>query len=199
MTKMETLKNYFEESETKITVLPNDNNKAHETKTVFQFDEETPLGTIVLQTGGIIFDQWVRVYGSGEIDFSQKNRSLSPYGKIIVAEDVAGGLFGIDEDNMIFYFAPDSLEWEELEISYPKLIQGFTEGGEGIEKFFKSFRWEGWQEDTKDIKNNEGILYTPFLWTKEASIEGFPHKIVPIDEVQKIQLDIVLGFNNIEK
>ena len=199
MTKLETLKNYFEEVETKIIVLSNDSDKANKTKTVFQFDEETLLGTIVLQTGGIIFDQWIRVYGSGEIDFSQKNKFLLPYGKIIVAEDLAGGLFGIDENNMIFYFAPDTLEWEDMEISYPQLIQRFTEGGENVECFYESFRWEGWQEDTKDIKHNEGILYIPFLWTEEASAEGLLHKIVPIDEVQKIQLDIVSGLNNIDK
>lgn len=105
-------------------------------------------------------------------------------------------MFGIDENNMIFYFAPDTLEWEDLELIYPKLIQNFTEGGEGIEDFFKSFRWEGWRENTKDIKHNEGISYHPFLWTKEAFTEGFTHKIVPINKVQKIQLDIVSGFNN---
>lgn len=46
MTRLETLKNYFEKVETKITVLPNDNGRTDKIK--IQFNEETLLGTIVL-------------------------------------------------------------------------------------------------------------------------------------------------------
>ncbi len=40
---------------------------------------------------------------------------------ILIAEDILGGLFGL-KDDFVYYFAPDTNEWECLEIYYTQFV-----------------------------------------------------------------------------
>jgi len=116
-----------------------------------------------------------------------------------VASDVPGGLYAInisrfpENRNMIWYFAPDSLEWECLELSYNEFVawslQGDTDG------YYSSMRWQSWKEDVKDIAMNDAILIYPFLWAKECDIETADKKIVKADEVIKMNFEYSTTLN----
>ena len=52
----------------------------------YEINEESLFGTIIFKTGGIIVENWLRFYGSGELNFYQRN-DLFPYsfaGKVAI-------------------------------------------------------------------------------------------------------------------
>ncbi len=197
MTMIEALNEEIGKSKSEIIVLPVDSEKVEKAKSIYQLDDKSSLGEIVTLTGGIICDKWVRIFGSGDIDFVEKNEFLKQYGMIVVGEDITGGLFSINAENMVHYFAPDTLEWEELDIKYSDFIFLFVAGGERIDEFYELCRFDNWQTEIKNIKSNEGLLYIPFLWSKEIKkVNSIRHKIVPIEEIQKLQLEIAIALNS---
>ncbi len=196
MTMIEALNEEILKSSCEVTVLPVDNLKVEQAKSIYKLDDKSSLGEIVTLTGGIICDKWVRIFGSGDIDFVEKNAFLKPYGMIVVAEDITGGLFSINAENMVHYFAPDTLEWEELGIKYSDFVFFFVLGGKRVEKFYELYRLDNWQTEIKNIKSDEGLLYIPFLWSKEIKkVKSLKHKIVPIEEIQKLQLEMMIALN----
>lgn len=70
-----------------------------------------------------------------------------------------------DEIGVIYYFAPDTLEWESIEMNYSEFLQWCVLGN--ISKFYQSFKWNDWRQMAKEVKFNDGILIYPFLWSKE--------------------------------
>ena len=88
---------------------------------------DSVLGTVVLYTAGICIDNWIRIIGQK----SKEHNGISQYnldetkeeciirkGMLIVAQDIVGGIFAInmskfkDGIKQVWYFAPDTLEWE---------------------------------------------------------------------------------------
>ncbi|MDE6420652.1 MAG: DUF2625 family protein, partial [Lachnospiraceae bacterium] len=39
----------------------------------YEINPESLLGIILENTGGIIIDNWIRIYGAGEMDFASRN------------------------------------------------------------------------------------------------------------------------------
>ncbi len=99
-------------------------------------------------SGGIIIDNWIRIYGCGELNVAEKNMlyNQKKVVGILIGEDVLGGLFGL-KDNVVYYFAPDTNEWECLELYYTQFLYWLINNSEDINKFYESFRWRTWKED----------------------------------------------------
>lgn len=154
-------------------------------KSTYQIDEESLMGNILLHTGGIVVENWLRIYGSGQYDFATKNEELSEFSSLIVAEDVTGGLFAQQSDGKIRYFSADGLEWEDLDISYNELIL-FSTSPQRMAMFYSHARWEGWEQDLEQLQPREGIRYYPFLWSKESQ-DGFSTKIVPMADIFELE------------
>ena len=184
---LESLNKSFLVSKREIIVLDYDKNKVRKIENIYKIESNTFLGTILYKTGGITFDNWVRVLGAGERDIIYCNELLKISDMFIVAEDILGGLFAISNDNYIWYFAPDSLEWENLEILYSQFIQWLIDGD--VEKFYEIFRWDNWRNDIKSIALSDGIAFYPFLWAKCDSISERSRKIIPLDEIVKLQFE----------
>lgn len=64
-----------------------------------------------------------------------------------------GGLFAIKE-GYVYYFAPNTNKWENLEVYYTQFLDWILNNTQGINKFYKLFRWNTWKEDCNDIKLN---------------------------------------------
>lgn len=94
----------------------------------YDMNNESLLGAIIYNCGGIVIDNWIRIYGAGELDFASRNQ-LFPYEDIVVGEDIIGGLFVMLEGGNVGYFAPDTLEIEDMEISFG-LRQSIWRAGE---------------------------------------------------------------------
>ena len=111
---------------------------------------------VIENCGGIVIDNWIRLYGCGELNVIHKNEMIiNDYNlDIMIGEDVIGGIFAL-KDNVVFYFAPDSLEWECLDVYYANFMN-----------------W---------LITNGFSLY-PFLFSK-CDIEARDRKVVSIDEI----------------
>lgn len=163
-------------------------------------NENSVLGQVIINTGGIFIENYIRLFGSGDEENSYNiykyNLELKKYfddNIIIIGNDIFGGLFSLNkEKNNILYFAPDTLEWEDLDITYKEFIKFVT--SEKIDEFYKSYKWSTFQEDIKKVKFNEGILIYPFLWSNECNIEKVKKDIVPFSELLQINIEFKKRF-----
>ena len=81
----------------------------------------------------------------------------------------------------VWYFAPDTLDWEDLELRYSEFIAWLAQGN--IDEFYSSMRWTNWRESAKNVEFDKAILIYPFLWSEEVNIETASKSIVPFDEL----------------
>ena len=161
--------------------------------------DESVLASVVMNCNGIYVDNWIRVLGQG----SESRKGVLYYntlvndscleGMFIVANDVVGGIYAINisrfqiEKSMIWYFAPDTLEWESLGMKYSDFIAWVVQGN--INEFYEFMRWDNWRSDCKKVELNTCYLIYPFLWAKECDINSATKKIVLFDELMNLNFD----------
>ena len=183
-----------------VEILPKDSVKADSALYQTQVTTRSPMGAILYETGGILIDNgWIRILGSGspKLDRSlmgwnqgktyMKIGERPPY--LLIADDVLGGFFainagGLAPDNVgkIYYFAPDNLNWESLDIGYSDFLK-FCFNGD-LNKFYAGYKWSGWLKDIVNITGNQVILCYPYLFTKEGKdINKDVRNPVPIQEL----------------
>lgn len=133
--------------------------------------------------GGIVIDNWIRLYGCGELNVIDKNQMIkNDYNlDIIIGEDVIGGIFAL-KDNVVYYFAPDALKWECLNIYYANFIHWLINDIQNVNLFYKDYRWSNWKEESKSLCLNQGFSLYPLLFSK-CNIENRDRKIINIDEI----------------
>ena len=156
------------------------------------------LYSVVSNSSGIVIDNWIRFWGQSSTD----NKGIYHYnskfidhisGLILIASDVVGGLFAIninrfDElDNLVWYFAPDTLEWECMDMQYNEFLAWTMQGN--VDEFYSSMRWSGWKEDLKNVGINDALFIYPFLWAKECDIEKATKRIIDFEEIVGINFE----------
>ncbi len=185
-------------------------NKAFSEKELIkaQVTTRSTLGAIIYETGGILIDKgWIRILGSGHSKLNRrlmdwnKNKTYNNLGEtsnyLLIADDVVGGYFAInsggigDEIGNIYYLAPDTLDWENLECGYTDFLYWCLNGN--LSLFYENVRWKSWEDDMKKINGNQTYSFYPFLWTKEGkNIEKVEKKIIPIEE----NYNLIMEFKN---
>lgn len=188
---MHTAKNKFE-------VLPAAAQQAEHELVALQMNTHATLGAIVYHTGGLLIDHgWLRILGSGS---SRLQRSILSWNKaktftddttqapyLLIADDVLGGYFAINagglgtEIGKVYYFAPELLEWECLDIGYTDFLYWTLQGD--LETFYELFRWNHWQEEVNSISSDQVYSFFPFLWDKKGkNINNLDRKRISIQE-----------------
>jgi Protein of unknown function DUF2625 len=156
-----------------------------------QVTTRSTMGAIAYETGGVLVDGgWLRLPGSGHPQFSRtlpgwnEGRSKGFY---LVADDVAGGFFAInggalgpDVKNM-YYWPPDSLDWEPLEIGFTDFFVWSL--SKEFAQFNEPLRWPTWREDIAELSADKCFSFYPYLWTKEGSVTGSHREAVSVQEV----------------
>ena len=181
-----------------IEVLPKNKLRAEQELLSIQVTTRSPMGSIIYETGGILIDHgWLRILASGhpKLDrgitewnhhktFHQSDQELT---YLLIADDVLGGYFAINNGKLgeaigkIYYFAPDTLVWENLDVSYSEFLTWAFNGD--IAQFYQVFRWQNWQIDIQSLNGNQVFSFMPMLFTKEGKdIEQVDKKIIPISE-----------------
>lgn len=171
-----------------VDVLASDNAIKDILKQTYKINGKSLLAVLLENTGGIVIDNWIRFYGTGEVNFISRN-NLCPLKNIVIAEDILGGLFMFLENGNIGYFAPDCLELEDMEINLSQFLYWCLHGD--TDTFYKDYRWKDWQKDVSGLKNSEGIAFYPFLWAKAENLENRHRKIVPIGEIIGLEFDFL--------
>lgn len=202
---------WINDATNKIEVLSKNKKEADNALYQTQVSTRSPMGAIIYETGGLLIDHgWIRILGSGNQKLNRtlpewnKGKTFKDYGDkpaiFLVADDVVGGFFAInggalgDDLGNVYYFAPDALEWEPMEVGYSDFLWWtFTSD---LSLFYSNTRWTGWKKQIAEINGNQCISFYPFLWTKHKNIDDLTRKIVPISEIWTFQQDALQQFNN---
>ena len=164
-----------------------------------QISTRSPLGALAHDTGGLIVDGgWLRFLGSGHPQLSRDllrwNEGRSS-GFFLVADDAAGGFFALnggafgDDLRKIYYWPPDSLEWESLGMGFTEFLQSCLTAR--LASFYQSLRWSTWRDDVQGLSGDSCYGFYPFLWTTEGSVEGSHRALVPVAEAFDLKVDVV--------
>jgi hypothetical protein len=197
---------WMQDARNDIEVLPTDKIRAEKALYNTQVTTRSPMGAIIHETGGILVKNgWLRILGSGhsKLDRSlpewNKGKAFEKFGEqagfLLIADDILGGFFAInggalsEEDlGQVFYFAPDTMEWESTEKGYSDFVYWCFHGD--LELYYEGFFWEGYESDLQNISGTQAMSFFPFLWTEEADdINQCARKIVDIETVWELSID----------
>ena len=176
-------------SKKKATILPHDDTIGSSIKEKYNLNPESVLGILLDHTGGIVIDDWIRIYGSGELNLMTRNE-LFPYDELLIGEDILGGLFIYLNNGNIGYFAPDCLEIEDMEFGYGNLLSWCLHGD--TDRYYLDYRWNGWQDDVSKLSLDEGVSFFPFLWTKADNFESRKRSVIPMKEIIGLEMDFFM-------
>lgn len=187
-----------------VEVLPVDEKERGPALVTLQVTTRSPMGAIVFESGGILVDHgWLRILGSGHPRLPRTlpgwnlGRSWievdSPPLLLLVADDVLGGQFAINGGALpakpggVCYFAPDTLDWEDLEMSYSDFVWWALTGD--LAKFYEESRWPNWQVDVSTLSGDAGFAFYPFLWAEGESVGERSREVVPAASLFALQFD----------
>lgn len=169
---------WMAEAKNSVEVLPATKEDKEQTLLETQVTTKSILGSIIYESGGLLIDSgWIRILGSG---CDRLPRSVSKWNMQVqganvqlpyhlVADDITGGFFasdagGLGNPGKMFYFAPDTLQWEDLDTTYPEFIYWCMTAD--LESFYEGLRWQGWQAEVSELPGDQAMLYLPLLFTK---------------------------------
>ena len=158
-----------------VEILAADRERAEQMLLRVQVTTRSPMGAIIYHTGGLLLDhRWLRFLGSGH---SQMEGSITTWnaqyiiqGALIIALDAIGGVFAINagafpgELKSVWYYAPDTLEWLNLNHGYSDIL-GWALTGD-VETFYASSRWPGWEQEVTALTGDQAMSIYPPLWTE---------------------------------
>ena len=193
---MALVREWISSAKNTVELLDADPAAGRRTLLALQVTTRSPMGSIALESAGILIDDgWVRVLGSGH---SRLPRSLDTWnrlgqpahrspGALLVGDDVLGGFFALNGGGIsgpaghVFYFAPDSLRWEDVAPSYSEWLC-FLMRGE-LEKFYGDSRWSSWRSDVRQVPGDRAFSLYPFLFMKGPSVAERSRRPVPLEEL----------------
>lgn len=184
-----------------VEVLPADRAKGEQTLLGLQVTTYSVLGAVALETGGIFIDHgWLRFLGSGHERMRENLLSWNGLGSFapqpllqgafLVAHDVLGGFLALDggafggTQGNVFYLAPDTLSWENLNMSYTRLLEWAITGD--VTRFYRSMRWNGWRQEVASISGDQGISFYPPLWAERGPIAARSRNVIPLEELWRL-------------
>ncbi len=192
-----------------VTVFPSDRDSSEYALHATQVTTRSPMGAIIYEPGGLVVDKgWLRILGGGCSDFT---RSLPSWnrdcGKLIdesppfllVADDVAGGFFAINggllgkDAGNVYYFAPDTLNWESMEFGYTEFISWALSGD--LRAFYADLRWTDWSAEIAELSPDRTMSFFPFLWAEAESLDSRHCRTVPVLEAFNLQFDFARQLN----
>lgn len=201
------VRKWIDSAKNKVEILPADTSKAKDALYNTQVTSRSPMGAIILMTGGLLIDDgWIRILGSG----SQKlPRSIPGWNKgkgfkdfisegadfLLIADDAIGGFFltnggALGEDlGKVYYFSPDNLEYEPLDMTYTEFL--FFCFNNDLEKFYEGYRWKNWRKEVSSMSGDQVFNIVPPLWSKQGrDFSKNSRKAIPIQEQYEFNLSM---------
>ncbi|HCL8608618.1 TPA: DUF2625 domain-containing protein, partial [Escherichia coli] len=168
-----------------------------------QVTTKSPMGALVYGSGGLLIDNgWLRIAGSGHprlprdpVSWTQRPE-FAGVRALPIADDVAGGIFALnggdlgEDTGCVYYFAPDTLNWESLEVGYSEFLQWALSGD--LDTFYENVRWQQWREDVIKLSATEAFTFYPFLWVQ--SEEARTRKVISLTELWEMQYQMKETF-----
>jgi hypothetical protein len=201
------LKQEINTAKNKSIILPANENKAGEALYQTQVTTRSLMGAVIYFTGGILIDNgWIRLLGSGSnmlprsLPGWNKGKTFNNFGDrpgyLLIADDAIGGFFAVNggalgaDMGKVYYLAPETLKWESLNKSYSDFVDFCLNGD--LDKFYESYRWKGWKQETNALNGDNVYSFYPFLWSKEGrDISKSSRKVVPVQEHYDLTLSTI--------
>lgn len=195
-----------------VIVLPASPDAAQRTLIALQVTTRSPLGAMSWETGGIFIQHgWLRLLGA----FSDRmNHSLLDWNGIgmesidpplpnslIIGYDVLGGFFAVNggafggAQRTVWYFAPDTLRWEDLGLSYADFVSWAITGD--VTGFYAAQRWPEWEQQVAALSGDQGIGFYPFLFTSGPPLAKRSRRIVSMAELWRLHHDLAQRLNDL--
>jgi Protein of unknown function DUF2625 len=198
---IELIREWADDSETDCVILPPSPGRESVLVEV-QVTTHSTMGAVAYETGGVLIDHgWVRFLGSGHPRLTRTlpgwNQGRSS-GFYLIADDAVGGFFAINggafgkDRGNVYYWPPDSLEWEALGLGYTDLFRWVLT--DKLAEFYADARWPKWKEDRAGLSGDRCINFYPFLWTSEGSVETSDRRAIPFTESFGLKVDILAQF-----
>lgn len=193
--------NMFDSSTSKIEIVAGKDAVGESIVDELNLNRSTVLATTICNVSGITIDNTIRILGQGDhnlnginiINAVKDGVPTKIHDMLIVGTDVFGGMYAMNLAEVngtignIFYFAPDTLEWESMDMKYSQFLYWTVHGNTG--EFYNSMKWNGWEKTAQSTGFNEGILIYPFLWSKEINVETAKKSIVPFEELISVNME----------
>jgi Protein of unknown function DUF2625 len=201
---------WLQEATNTVEVLRGDRKQGAAIFHQLQVSPRSLLGTIALETGGILVDHgWLRFLGSGSERMKGNlltwNSVQDGYGlrdAFIVPHDVLGGFFAMNggafpgERGNIYYLAPETLKWQDLHGSYSQLFSWALTGN--LEQFYQNLRWPDWKDEVTKMSGDQGFSIYPFLCTStDIPVSERSRRAVPMTELWNIDQDLARQIQNL--
>ena len=199
------VKDWIESAKNKVEILTADSAKAKDALFKTQVTTRSPMGSVVYMTGGILVDDgWIRILGSGNPKLNRtlpdwnKEKSIEKFGEaspfLLVADDAIGGFYllnggGLGKDlGKIYYFSPDNLTYEPLDLTYSDFLQ-FCFNND-LDKFYKGKRWAKWRDEVSKLDGDKVYSFYPTLWSTEGkNINKNTRKVISIEEQYNLNIE----------
>jgi len=168
-----------------------------------QVTTHSPMGAIVYETGGLLIDHaFLRILGSGH---PRLPRSLPDWNKQIfnadanlpfylIADDAIGGFYALNGGTLgsnprnVYYFAPDTLRWDDLGHGYTDFLLFALQGD--LAGFYESVRWPGWEQEVARLSGDESFQVHPLLITREArDPSNWSKRVIPTRDLYHLYVD----------
>jgi hypothetical protein len=194
---------WIAEARNRVEVLPPREPDRGDALVALQITTRSAMGAVIYESGGLLVDDgWLRILGSGNPKlprslphWNQGRNQAAPGGLppfLLVADDVVGGFFAIngghfgEDRGNIYYFAPDTLEWESLERGYSDFLTWCFEGD--LEEFYADYRWPSWRDEVRTLAGDRAYSIYPFPCTDGPPYSQRSRRPVPLDELFRLHV-----------
>ncbi|WP_159939943.1 MULTISPECIES: DUF2625 domain-containing protein [unclassified Nocardiopsis] len=197
-----------------VRVLPVDPERGRTCLHRLQVTARSFLGAMALECGGLLVDGgWLRVHGGGgahlpglgEVNDLSAAVVYGPPPRLVTAHDVLGGVFALNgpgaegaehpgRPGEMVYFAPDTLEWEDLGLTYSAWMLWMLEGS--LEEFYRDLRWPGWRREAEALEPAQGLALYPFPWSARTreDLAATTRAPVPLRELTAVHREACAGL-----
>ena len=189
------LREWLDSGRVEVQVLEAEQDRRDRCLVGLQVTLRSVLGAVAYQTGGLLVDHgWLRLLGGGHGALPSLYEALGLEGTtsardyVVLGWDVVGGVFALDGGSLrgvkghVCYYAPDALQWEDLEFGHAEFVRWTLTGG--LVTFAGDLRWERWETQAPLVPLDEVYLSEPPLWTAEGQdIDAAARRRVRLDEL----------------
>ncbi len=194
------IQSWINHSRWKVQIIPRTDHN-DECDSLLGISEHSTLGTIINHVGGISAANGVIRHfgGNNKFDLSIKcvnqltNGSPNAFkGVLVVADDIYGGLFGINNSmtiakpGVMLYLPPDSYVWESLDVGHSAFVNWTMSGDVAL--FYKRYEKV---PVTGNIPFDKVLDYNPPLWAENIRTAKFKYVISDSVRMHKIRAQIL--------
>ena len=173
-----------------VEVLPVDPLAAQQCLAALGITPRSWLGAVVANSGGLLIDHgWLRVLGCGYGGLPAVDANADD-GRVTVGYDVLGGWFtwqcaAGSVRPTVHYFAPDDLEWQDLELGYADWLEPMLGGA--VTAFYDGLRWPGWESEVGAVAVDQALSTVPPPWTLEGKdLATVSRKAIPLRQLVSV-------------